>query len=344
MKGETQIDQGVVKKRKRLSSKTFFIAGMAAVIAIQLVILAFHFPRFNSTANPWNPVPQSSKPFVDVLFTSDSFGTLRLHGCERIGSLARRAAIIRKFSHYLYLDAGNLTSDDTVFNKAMLPFLEEALMSMGLRVLNLTKQDFLHLSEASYSLSRFYLVSANLRGRDRESRAGCVLDRVSIPFSLKNKERTIPIMVGITGVTSNYRHIYNSDSDYTIEEIETALVRTGDTKEMKKADLKILLFNDSFFKLQKLLKRTNLGFHLVIATPTLPEHPNSMIFVRGTPVVFAQENGRTLGHVRVEKNGNAYSFSFHYYTLGMGIPPDPYTEEGLKGVSKILHNMRSTSR
>jgi hypothetical protein len=38
--------------------------------------------------------------------------------------------------------------------------------------------------------------------------------------------------------------------------------------------------------------------------------------------VFPDEYGRSLGHVRVYKIKNVYSFKFNWYELGMGIPED----------------------
>jgi hypothetical protein len=305
-------------------------------ILCEIIILAVHFNLVfpGSTAANW---PYSGQwPAGDILFTGDTFGVIDLYGCERFGSLSRRAAVLKKFPDYLYLDFGNITAERQRVNKAAFPLLLEGLQYMGLKVLNFTKQDFIDLSEIDCQAHGIHLVSANLVIHAPETQRKLVSLYQLLPFRLKNKTQSQVITVGITGISNNERKLHRGIAVYTVGEIKQSLKKIKN--DLNKADLKILLFNDTYFKLEKLLADPGIRFDLVISRSTLPDQVNTMIRINNTAVVFADEYGRSLGHVRAVKKKDGFTFEYNAYNLGIGIPEDKQIKEITKGIIKRMQN------
>jgi hypothetical protein len=244
--------------------------------------------------------------------------------------------VLRKFDHYLYLDFGNITRNNERVNRAAFPLMREGLQYMGLSVLNLTKRDFINLSEIDYEPHGIHLVSANLRIQAPANQAKSVLPYKLLPLRLRSEKGARQITVGITGISNNLRKLHRGIARYTIADINPSLKKI--MPDLEKADLKVLLFNDTWFKLEKLLAAPGIRFHLVIASSTLPLHINRMIYLHNTPVVFADEYGRSLGHVRVVKKKNGFTFDYNTYNLGMGIPRDRKIKEITKRIMKRMQN------
>jgi hypothetical protein len=328
------------KKNKNIpmtGQQFLFLAAIAVFIITQVLLYSLNYNQlfFNQTEDRhWKNL---NKEILtgDIFFTGDTFGKYGLMGCDRIGSISRRATILKKFTDYLYVDFGNFTMDNPQINKTAGPILLKAYRYMDLKVMNLTKRDLLNLTESNIDNSEtsdIHFVSANLHisAPHRPANANtnknihgleklistCQL----IPLRLKNNKETQEIFVGITGISNNERKLHCGKLNYDIKDIRQSLEQVMPILE--KADIRILLFNETFFQLKRLLMDGTIRFDLVIAYPTLPEHINGYTYIKNTPVVFPDEYGRSLGHVRVYKKKPGYEFKFNWYELGMGIPED----------------------
>jgi|GEM_PF-1527113 len=326
---------------KPVLKKIAFCIGLFLLIFFEIFVITSNFPPFTITQLPGPPFPETAAPYLDILFSGNTFGTLDLYGCERVGSIARRATLIAKFPHYLYLDYGNFTGGNISFNKAAAPFLLEIMSYLRISALNLTKQDYINLKEAGIPIQGIPMVSANLDIHRNSADNRCLSPFIIIDSSLKNKTHSIPITIAITAITSDRRQLHRCTIPYAVKDMEQSLHKIKN--RLEKADFTILLFNDSFFKLEELLARQSLRFHLVIASPTLPHHSDVMIQVHDTPVVFAQEFGRSLGHVRIQKKHHRLSVIFNSYLLGMGIPGDNYIKELINRMSDSFHSRDTAS-
>jgi hypothetical protein len=257
-----------------------------------------------------------------ILFTGDNRGTTGLAGCERLGSLSRRATILTGFNDYIYLDFGNVTKDYYQFNQRALPLLEEALCEMNLGGLNLTKRDLIKFRDAGVQFRYIPLVSANLHIESPKALKQLVSRFLTLPLYLSNPKETRQITIGVTGITGNPRILHDAGLRFKVTGAAEALKDV--MPELNKTDLKVLLFRDTIFHLEEILAEPGISFHLVLASSTLPEHVNKMIELNGTPVAFVDEDGRSIGHVRVttnKTNGIGGNFTFNYDALipGLGI-------------------------
>jgi hypothetical protein len=326
------------KKQPNIPStgkKLLFPLIIAVFTITQVLLFAINFNRwfFRDTQEFPGVTGNSQLLTGHIFFTGDTFGKYGLVGCDRLGSISRRAKVLKKFDDYLYMDFGNFTVDNDVTNKAVVPILLKAYGYMDLKVMNLIKRDLLNLATANFHIKEILelpLVSANLhleaprqppdsKENIRESEQVIAAHRL-IPLQLKNREDTKLIIVGITGISNNERKLHKNKINFKIKDTRQSLARV--MPFLEKADLKILLFNETFFELKKLLADGSIRFDLVIAYPTLPEHINGYTYIKNTPVVFPDEYGRSLGHARVCKINGDYSFEFDWYKLGMGIPRD----------------------
>jgi hypothetical protein len=324
------------KEAKSRVKKVPFLAIISLFILCEIIILAVNFNLVfsGSTAANW---PYSGlRPAGDILFTGDTFGVIDLYGCERFGSISRRATVLKKFPDYLYLDFGNISADSQRVNKAVFPLLLEGLQYMGLKVLNFTKQDFIDLSEIDCQIHGIHLVSANLDIQAPGTQGKLVSPYRLLSFRLKNETHNQVITIGITGISNNERKLHRGIAVYTVRDIKQSLQKIKN--DLDKADLKILLFNDTYFKLEKLLANPGIRFDLVISCSTLPDQVNRMIRINNTAVVFADEYGRSLGHVRVVKKKEGFKFEYNAYNLGIGIPEDKRIKKITKGIIKRMQN------
>jgi hypothetical protein len=325
-------------KRKANSAltKKSFLTIFSMFIIFEIIIIATNFNAiFPGNTMVYTP-SNSTWPAGDILFTGDTFGAIDLYGCEQFGSISRRAKVLKKFNDYLYLDFGNITRNSLRVNKAAFPLLLEGLQYMGLKVLNLTKRDFINLSEIDYEVHGIHLVSANLQIQAPANQEKLVSPYKLLPFQLRSEKETLQITAGITGVSNNLRKLHRGFANYTIADINPSLKKI--MEDLEKADLKILLFNDTWFKLEKLLSDPDIRFHLVIASSTMPGQVNRMIYFHNTPVFFADEYGRSLGHVRVVKKKNGFKFDYNAYNLGMGIPEDRQIKKLKKRIIERMKN------
>jgi 2',3'-cyclic-nucleotide 2'-phosphodiesterase (5'-nucleotidase family) len=308
------------RKAKSVVTKKSFLTILSLFIIFEIIIIAMNYNAIFPGNTGAYPAANGKWPAGDILFTGDTFGAIDLYGCEQLGSISRRANVLKKFNDYLYLDFGNITRNSPRVNKTAFPLLLEGLQYMKLDVLNLTKRDFINLSEINYEVHGIHLVSANLQIQAPANQGKLVLPYKLLPLQLRSKKETRQITVGITGISNNLRKLHRGIANYTMADINPSLKKImGD---LEKADLRILLFNDTWFKLDKLLTGPGIRFHLVIASSTLPGQVNRMIYLHNTPVVFADEYGRSLGHVRVVKKKHGFKFEYNAYNLGMGMPED----------------------
>jgi hypothetical protein len=323
-------------KRKANSAvtKKAFLTILSLFIIFEIIIIATNFNAIFPGNTMVYPPSDDTWPAGNILFTGDTLGAIDLYGCEQFGSISRRAKVVKKFNDYLYLDFGNITRNSLRVNKATFPLLLEGLQYMGLRVLNLTKRDFINLSEIKYEVHGIHLVSANLQIQAPANQGKMVLPYKLVPLELRSKKETLQITAGITGISNNLRKLHRGIANYTISDINSSLKKI--VGELENADLKILLFNDTWFKLDKLLSDPYIHFHLVIASSTLPGQVNRMIYLHNTPVVFADEYGRSLGHVRVVKRKHGFRFEYNAYNLGMGIPEDRQIKKLTKRIIKRI--------
>ncbi len=114
-----------------MKQKSLFFLGILIPI---ILIIAVYFFDFHHSFFHGNTVPQG--PISDlfkgtILFTGDTFGSIQLSGCERLGSLTRRVALVRKFPDSLYFDFGNVFSRNPIINNTYVP-----VYAAGFRVCN----------------------------------------------------------------------------------------------------------------------------------------------------------------------------------------------------------------
>ena len=307
----------------------FFIS---VLILFQLgIFITGSFPHFNSDKTQSYLKKINDGFSGNILFTGDSGGFYELTGCERIGSTSRRAALLNKFTPYVYLDFGNFTSAGISRNKTTLPLIAHSYLSMHLNAINLTEKDWIHLNDTEdtredKSLHFLPFVSANLEIKDNNFLGNEIPKFIFIPFLLTRKSESKEIILGITGITEHAKRLYGKDTVFSVREIIPAL------KEVKpllsRTDIKILLFDGSFFSLKKMINENDLGFDLVISNATLPDHVDKCISINNTRVFTCDEHGRSLSNIRVIKYKDGYNYIFDTLITGMGAPED----EGIKSL------------
>ncbi len=332
-------------KKKKTWRAVLFAAGILFLFIILLVeIFIIHqgiFPLFSSQPRSYI-LSQPGPPTGDILFTGDTFGEYNLHGCEILGSLTRRATLIGKFKDPMYLEFGNFTPEHPRINEVAVPFIAEALQTMGLRVLNCTKYDFINLGETPVDSLPFILVSANLRIHTPRRLSGLVSPCVVIPFILRSKTGNLPVSVGITGITFDFRRMHHGIVQYVVQDPIDSIKKIKTTLE--KAELKILLFNAPFYGLKKLLAVSPVRFDLVIASQSLPQHQKTMIRINGVPVAFSDDYGRTLGHVSVIKEPNGFRFQYTPLMIGLGLPENLRINKIVDRIDDALHRRPTENR
>jgi len=310
--------------------------GVVLIIFAVILFLAaegFYFSGRFKSKNETDLTGDPSKSRIltgAILCTADVTGYYEPAGCERFGSLTRRAALLNHFKNYLYLDAGHFTSDKLARNKAVAPFMETAYALMKLDAMNLTKHDMVNLYKIQHENLLLDYVSANLRIQAPGYLKNCLRPFKLIPFRLTCRSSTKDIRVGITGITDNERQIHPADLKFTVEDIEQSLKQVA--PHLEPADIKILLFNDSFFKLEQLIRDKHIRFDLVIARATVPDLINRMLVIGDTTIVFPDEYGRTLGYIAVTREKNKYNFGFKALIPGMGT-----REDGI--IARLVHEM-----
>ena len=339
-----------------IGKQALFLAAVAAFIITQVLLYSLNFNQlfFNDTNDFTRPNKSKDLLTGDIFFTGDTFGKYGLVGCDRLGSISRRAKILKKFDDYLYLDYGNFTLDNADVNKVAVPILLKAYQYMDLKVLNLTRRDLLNLAEMDIDLEKPHdisFLSANLRlnvpqtlaSNENVDKLGKMIStHQMIPLRLRNSEEIKQILVGITGISNNERKLHKGKFKFKITDIRQSLEQV--LPLLEKADLKILLFNETFFELKRLLMDGTICFDLVIAYPTLPGHINGYTYINNTPVVFTDDYGRSLGHARVYKGNSGYTFKFNWYELGMGIPEDDMVEILTRLLQKRINNNKNNRK
>ena len=346
-----------INEKKNTGKQFLFLCAIVVFIITQVLLYSLNFNRLFFKDTQDLPGIKKNKEILtgDIFFTGDTFGKYGLIGCDRLGSISRRAKILKKFADYLYLDFGNFTIDNPILNKSAAAILLNAYQYMGLKVMNLTKRDFLNIAESNNDIREtldIHFVSANLQlnipygipdSNENIDRLGKMISTYQlIPLRLKNRETIKQILVGITGISNNERKLHKKKLNFKIKDIRQSLEQV--LPFLEKADLKILLFNETFFELKRLLMDGTIRFDLVIAYPTLPEHINGYTYIKNTPVVFPDDYGRSLGHVRVYKINNGYTFKFNWYELGMGIPEDDKLETLTRLINKRITNSKKSRK
>jgi hypothetical protein len=339
---------------KNIAFKTFISIAFLTLTQLVIFVILFTDVLLSPFEKPIaKAYGQNAEPYGEILFSGDLFGRTSESGCSRLGSLAARATIVKKFpsTNRIYLDFGNLLSDEFVKNRVEVPLLVEAYRRMGLGILNLTKRDLLKLVDSGSDICGIPLVSANLRIRRHPSavpsqilRLPPITSHVVLPLRLSGGDSpndNEAIRVAVTGVSDDLRYMHQGRVEVTAADIYSSIKSIMPL--LDKADLKVLLFNDSFFKLEELLSQPGIRFHLVLAASTLPGHVNRAITVEGTPVVFSDEEGRSVGHVRVFKKAGDSGFRFEtrFFVPGLGAPKDGATLALVKEISNRIHNNRS---
>lgn len=211
-RGKTNIYINLTKDRFLL------LAAVAVFLVIQFLLYSLNFNKlFINDIEGCSWIEENKEKLTgDIFFTGDTFGKYGLIGCDRLGSISRRAEVLKKFEDYLYLDFGNFTIDNPRINKASLPILLKAYQYMDLKVMNLTKRDLLNLAETNFDIRKIrgiHFLSANLymnapyllinsnENNLEQGKFGSTYQL--IPFHLKNNEEIQQILVGITGISNN---------------------------------------------------------------------------------------------------------------------------------------------
>jgi hypothetical protein len=285
--------------------------------------------------------PPDGVPSAHIVFTGDTSGKTGVAGCERLGSLSRRATILKGFHDYLYVDFGNIATDSPRFNRPALPLLEEALRAMRLKVLNLTRRDFVKFSEVDFQPLAITLVSANLEIEAPTGFRNAVKRYLLLPLYLSSTNGTSRVTVGLTGVTGDERVLHTGDIRFKVSGAVESLRRV--MPGLNKADFKVLLFNDSFLELETILKHPGISFDLVIASSSLPGHVNRMIRVHGTPIVFSDEDGRSIGHVTISGRKKRLAVEYEALVPGLGAREDSRVKSLVKTMKLRMHQRSGSS-
>lgn len=243
MKKRKILNTGVLnnKDKKKIhpaGKQALFLVVIAVFIITQVVLYSLHFNQLFFNDNKDFPGINKNKNLLtgDIFFTGDTFGRYGLVGCDRLGSISRRAKILKKFDDYLYLDFGNFTIDNVDINKAGAPILLKAYRYMDLKVMNLTKRDLLNLAEINIDLGEtrdISFLSANLQlnipygQRDANGNINRLEKMISthlvIPPRLKSSEEIKQIHVGITGISNNERKLHKNKLSFKIKDIRQSL-------------------------------------------------------------------------------------------------------------------------
>ncbi|MGE5342155.1 MAG: hypothetical protein ACM3SY_11830 [Candidatus Omnitrophota bacterium] len=302
-------------------AKWILYFGLILFLGVQIFLYFNGF--FTDRLKPLS-IPLSDSFTGNILFTGDTSGAFDLASCERFGSLSRRSALLNKFGEYLYVDTGNFTSENPTINTRTLMLFAQAYRYMNLSAMNITKRDLIALADANAPNMGAHFVSANLEIHTPENLKNAVSTFRLIPLTLKRGKEARRIMIGVTGITHNERQLHDDKVQFTITAIENSLAEV--LKSLEQADIKILLFNESYFTLKRLIMQDKLKFDLIIARATLPDQENRVEYINHIPVVFPSEYGRSLGYIRVSQTNSKFKFDFNAFDLGMGAPLDKNME------------------
>lgn len=142
------------KDTHMIGNHYLFTSVIVVFIITQVLLYSLNFNQwfFNDTRGLPGLNQNTEILTGDIFFTGDTSGKYGLVGCDRLGSISRRAKILKKFGDYLYLDFGNFTMDNPHMDKAAVPIILKAYRYMDLKVMNLTKRDLLNLVETDFDI------------------------------------------------------------------------------------------------------------------------------------------------------------------------------------------------
>jgi hypothetical protein len=266
-----------------VKNKKLLIIGLGVFLATQSVLWVIQSNKVSLIDNRLIFGEKKDLLAGDIFITGDTFGQFDPVGCDRLGSLSRRSYLLKKFDQYLYLDFGNFTHNNPGVNRIIMPALYEAFRLMDLNAINLTRRDLINLDELPGKIPGMNLVSAHLETARNGSLAGSVTKAVFLPLVLRNRDSNETIFVGVTGISGMERKLHRPGLHCEPMATRESLPAIRDILE--RADLRILLFNDTYFELKRLIAEKRLSFDLVIAGATLGEHIDKMIYIQGVPVV-----------------------------------------------------------
>lgn len=327
-----------------LHSKDRYIILSAVIVVLIIVIIFILFPSDSRKIIFGKPFP-----YIDlspdlltghILFTGDTFGKTQTAGCSRLGSLSRRVRIIKQFPFNLYLDYGNITDDTSYLHSLEFPCLLDIFRYTPIHALNLGKEDYINFAQKKI-VPDIPIVSANLKILAQCSFKDHLKPYIIVPFYLHSKTQNRRFTAGITGITDNQRLIISNPqyvSPFTVSDPVDSL--RAIKEPLEKADITILLYNDSIHNLEPLLKKNPIHFDLVLASASTSDYINTMTIIQNTHVAFTEEEGKSLGYVRVTFDNK--QFKFHYEPLipGIGGSEDSYVSLRIKQMEHDITNQK----
>ena len=308
-------------QKNKNNGKLIYVLLLFFFLLIQLILYLINFNRISFINNNIYLSNKDKFQTGNIFFTGDTKGAIDLIGCNKTkGSISRRAYILKKFDDYLYLDLGNFTNGNPQIDKTLIPVLLESFNYMKLNVINLTKRDLINIKNCNFDINKDIFTSSNIEIKTQNFSDNMISNYVLTPLKLKNENNECLIYIGIAGISDNRRIPNQSELDYSVKDIISSLKTI--MSKLETADIKILLFNESFFRLKNLMMSGVIKFDLVLAQSLLPETKNKLIYINKTPIVFIDDLGKSLGHIKVYKGNQDYVFEFNFFELRRSLPED----------------------
>jgi len=255
----------------------------------------------------------------DMFFTGEINGFLYMTGCDSLGSVSKRAHILKKFKDYLYFDAGNITSPNQVANSVLISNLK----TLDITAINLTENDIINLSEENIKKERNIFISAN-------NVIPLVPKFKKIPFVLKsNNNKTKIINVFVTGIAKKQPFFSSTAESISSNDLtnETAFYLNELYMEAKDSDIKVLLFNEDFIFLEETLRKTKIRFDMVVCTSSPYIDPNNTVTINDVLIIYPDRYGRSIARCSVYFWLANKKYELEYIKLFKNIPDDPDTDK-----------------
>ena len=288
------------------------------LLLVHIVLYLVNFNKIYLINNKIHLCNKDNLKYGNIFVTGNLKGTLYYIGCNnKIDLTAKRSYVLSKYNNYINIDLGNFTYGNAQIDSLLIPLLLECFKYMKISCINFTKWDLLNISNVKYNLQNDLFVSANIE-------TNCKMIPINkyklVPLTLKSNNDEILINVGITGISDDQRLINKNNVNYNVLDIKSSLNNT--IPNLYQADIKILLFNSSFFKLKEIVNDNKMKIDLIIAQSSEHETTNKFIYINGIPIIFIDEYGTKLANVKIYKRKYKYEYDLNIIDLIKNIPED----------------------
>lgn len=259
-----------------------------------------------------------------IFITGEINGAFESVGCDNLGSVSRKAAILKKkHGDFLYFDIGNMSSANAELNR----FLVSNFRSLGGSAINLTEGDIINMKNIIEENADMF-ISANIELPN-------VTKYKMKSLWLKNRQnKKKELKIFVTGISTRINiHRRSNYSADPRKEIISSLDKVYE--DAKIADIKILLFNSDFSFLEEVLDKAKIKFDLAVCQSSPSSIPNKTVRLNGIPVLYPDRYGRSLASISVYNTHRRILFRIEYLKLYSNVPRDPQTDKELELMMRL---------